>query len=306
MAIGKAETLADFYSNRPYVLPGPRQEAGHFNVFRVSDFAGAKAQPLPFQRRDYYKITLALGNNRFTYADKALEIRQPALLFTNPLVPYQCERLDGEQHGYVCIFTDDFFTHFGHIKSYPLFRPGIIPVFYPTPAQVADLRALFEQLLHDLQSDYPLKYDAIRARVLSLMHEAMQMQPAEVSTAGPPAAARIAELFTELLQRQFPPASPQEPIPLRLPVDYARQLALHVNYLNRALKTATGKSTSQLLAERLVQEAVGLLRHTTWTVAEVGYSLGFEEPARFSAFFRKNTGQSPRHYRQTSAIVEFH
>ena len=43
----------------------------------------------------------------------------------------------------------------------------------------------------------------------------------------------------------------------------------------------------------LVQEAHALLKHTTWNVAEISYSLGFEEPAHFSNFFRKRAGTTP-------------
>jgi AraC family transcriptional activator of pobA len=42
-----------------------------------------------------------------------------------------------------------------------------------------------------------------------------------------------------------------------------------------------------------VQEARALLQHTDWPVNLIGYCLGFEEPAHFSHFFKKNTGLPP-------------
>ena len=86
--------------------------------------------------------------------------------------------------------------------------------------------------------------------------------------------------------------SPAE-LRLRTALDYANHLAVHVNHLNRVLKEVTGKTTARLLAERLVQEAYALLRHTDWPVSRIGYCLGFEEPAHFTHFFRKNTGLAP-------------
>jgi AraC-like DNA-binding protein len=101
----------------------------------------------------------------------------------------------------------------------------------------------------------------------------------------------------ELLERQFPIESPHQQINFRSANEYARQLAVHVNHLNRALKETTSKSTTELIAERLVQEAVTLLKHTNWNVSEIAHSLGFEEPTHFNNFFKKRTRQTPTNYR---------
>jgi AraC family transcriptional activator of pobA len=72
---------------------------------------------------------------------------------------------------------------------------------------------------------------------------------------------------------------------------------VHINHLNRALKNALGKTTSQCISSRIMQEAVILLKHTDWTVAEIGYTLGFEESSHFISAFKKQMGQSPRIFR---------
>ncbi|HEX9828412.1 MAG TPA: helix-turn-helix domain-containing protein [Flavobacteriaceae bacterium] len=40
-----------------------------------------------------------------------------------------------------------------------------------------------------------------------------------------------------------------------------------------------------------------LLRETTWTISEIAHSLGFEEVAHFSNFFKRKTKMSPLSYR---------
>ncbi len=86
---------------------------------------------------------------------------------------------------------------------------------------------------------------------------------------------------------------------LRSARDVARQLAVHVNYLNRCVRATTGKTTSAHLAERLAGEARALLRHTDWNVAEIGHSLGFDEPTHFNHFFKKQTGLAPSAVRRS-------
>jgi len=84
---------------------------------------------------------------------------------------------------------------------------------------------------------------------------------------------------------------------LRSPVDFAEQLSVHVNHLNRSLKEITGKTTSQLIAERVSQEARVLLKRTNWNISEIAYSLGFEELSHFINFFKKHFAQTPKAFR---------
>jgi AraC-like DNA-binding protein len=90
-------------------------------------------------------------------------------------------------------------------------------------------------------------------------------------------------------------------VKFRSPTEFASQLAVHVNHLNRALKEVTGKTTSQLIAERIVQEARALLKHTDWNISEIAWCLGFEELPHFINFFKKNAQITPKSFRM--AIV---
>lgn len=75
---------------------------------------------------------------------------------------------------------------------------------------------------------------------------------------------------------------------------------MHVNHLNYAVKEVTGKTTTEHIATRMVQEAKALLKHTDWTISQVSYSIGFEHPANFNDFIKKHTGKTPKHLRSHS------
>jgi AraC family transcriptional regulator, transcriptional activator of pobA len=244
------------------------------------------------------------GSNRISYADRVIELDGPALVFSNPLIPYKWEHLSGDQTaGYFCIFTEAFFKQFGHLRDYPLFQPGSTPVFLLSDEQAAAIVSVYERMLQELASDYVYKYDVLRTLVFELVHLALKMQPADTSIyANSNAAVRISSLFMELLERQFPIESPGQQIALRSPSQYATQLAVHVNHLNRALREVSGKTTSKLIAERLTQEAKSLLRHTNWNVGEVAWCLGFEERSHFINFFKKNTRLSPGAFRESATV----
>lgn len=292
-------TIEEFYRTKLNWMPDNlKKEIGHFNVFRLDDFTGACAKPIPYSRKDYFKISLIIGKNRIHYADKIIEMNQPALLFANPQIPYSWEPSEEQQSGFFCIFTAAFFNHFGTIKEYPVFKPGGNPIFFLTDGQLNAVRHIYLKMFEEINSDYVYKYDALRNLVFELIHAALRMQPATTLYSSKNAAARVSSLFLELLERQFPIESPLQRINLRSATDFANQLTVHVNHLNRTLKETTGKTTSQLIGERITQEARALLKHTDWNISEIGYTLGFEELPHFINFFKKNTKVSPKSYRK--------
>lgn len=101
-----------------------KKEIGHFNVFRLDDFTGTAAKPMPYSRKDFFKISLIMGRNRAHYPDKVVEHDGYTLLFANPKrTSYKWEPLNLIQSGHFCIFTERL-AQFGNIKEYPVFQPG--------------------------------------------------------------------------------------------------------------------------------------------------------------------------------------
>ncbi len=149
----------------------------------------------------------------------------------------------------------------------------------------------------ELSSDYIYKYDLLRNYVLELIHYGQKLQPATALYPTHTASARVSSLFIELLERQFPIESPHQILTLRTAKDYADRLSMHVNHLNKVLKENTGKTTTVIIANRIIQEAKILLKQTDWNISEIAYCLGFEEVAHFSNFFRKQTTYSPATFR---------
>ena len=106
----KPESLADFYKNKFDWMPDNfKNEMGHFNVFTLEPFIGEKAKPIPYKRRDFYKISLAKGNSKVYFADQVVEVKKQALCFSNPQIPYKWEHLEEYRSGYFCIFNTHFF-----------------------------------------------------------------------------------------------------------------------------------------------------------------------------------------------------
>jgi len=279
-----------------------QQEIGHFNLFNMADLMQRlREKPvMPYNRRAYYKISLVRGRNQAQYADKVIEITQNALLFATPKVPYHWLPQDLEQGGYFCIFTEEFLlpTKSGVVlDDLPLFQAGSIPVFEVGEAECAEIEGIFMKMEREITSTYAYKYDLLRTYVLELIHFGQKLQPVTALYPSHSASVRVASLFIELLERQFPIETPQQKLQLRTAKDYADRLAVHVNHLNKVLKEHTGRTTTEIIGGRLIQEAKILLKQTQWNISEISDSLGFAEVAHFSNFFKRQTSLSPLAFR---------
>lgn len=295
----ETEGLKEFYEHKRKAVPeNLSSEIGHFNVFRLEDCLDS-GTPIQYARRDYYKVTLIRGRNRYHYADKSIETDGTTLIFFNPQVPYTWESLSGDTTGYFCIFTTAFFTEKikGSLNDLPMFAIGGKPAYILDNVQEKAVCEILEKMLTEIQSDYVFKYDLLRSYLTELIHLALKTEPAESLYEHPNANSRITAVFNELLERQFPIETPVQRFTMRSAGDFADSLAVHVNHLNRAIKNTTGKTTSALIAERLVAEAKALLKHTDWNIAEISNALGFEEAAHFNNFFKKRTAVTPSSFR---------
>jgi AraC-like DNA-binding protein len=289
------EDIQEFYQRIKYQ---PREKIRHsqphINVFERAACKGGH----PYSRRDFYKVTLVLGEGQLDYADKSIYINRPALMFTNPLIPYYWKNISEEQAGWFCIFNEAFIKQRDELLTdFPMFQLGHDKVYFPDDASVQEIAGLYQKMMTESESSYMYKQDVLRNYLHLIIHYALKLEPAKNYGPTQNAASRITSLFLELLERQFPIDSMQNRLRLTSANDFARQLSVHTNHLNRAVREITGKTTTEQIAGRITLEARELLIHTDWPVSEIAYCLGFEYPAYFNNFFKKSTGITPKEMR---------
>jgi AraC-like DNA-binding protein len=73
----------------------------------------------------------------------------------------------------------------------------------------------------------------------------------------------------------------------------ANQLNLSPRYLSDMLRSLTGQNAQQHIHDKLIEKAKEYITSTDWSVAEIAYKLGFEQPQSFNKLFKNKTNQTP-------------
>ncbi|MFK7971680.1 MAG: helix-turn-helix domain-containing protein [Bacteroidia bacterium] len=79
---------------------------------------------------------------------------------------------------------------------------------------------------------------------------------------------------------------------------YADYLQVSKSHLNKTLKIHFGKSSSELIKDRLVVEIKRELLYSEKSISEISHELSFSEPSNLNRFFRERTSFTPGEYRQ--------
>lgn len=144
----------------------------------------------------------------------------------------------------------------------------------------------FAELAEEFAAHRPGRSLALAAqlRLLLVALARLRAERPEDGLAAHPDAQAFAR-FRALVEQWYREARPM--------ADYERALGLSGKRLAALCHAAAGRTPLQILNTRRAAEARRGLRYSTLSVAEIGYGLGFRDPAYFSRFFRRMTGLTP-------------
>lgn len=100
--------------------------------------------------------------------------------------------------------------------------------------------------------------------------------------------------FSNLVQQQF-----RE---LRTVKKYADQLNVSAKYLTEVVKEYSGKNAREIINDLVILEAKFLLQKSELSVGEIADILHFSDQSFFGKYFKRQTGISPKTFRETQFL----
>ena len=255
-----------------------------------------------YNRKTFYTVALLQGKYTLEFEERNIEISGNTLIFTSSKIPFGIHANEGGYAGITCIFKEDFITKSNsgyRLLEFPIYKPGRQNIYSLTDEQTKSFIGIYAKIFDEKRANSDFKDNLQRTYLLELIFNAQKLDPVSSYVKTNNTTEEIACSFIRLLESQFPIESVGDTIRLKTAKDFADDLALHPNYLNRQVKLSKGRTVTEIITARIIQEAKILLKVTNWNIAEIAHSLGFDEPSHFNLFFKKHVNVSPTDYRQT-------
>jgi AraC family transcriptional activator of pobA len=190
--------------------------------------------------------------------------------------------------GYVFFHTKDFydtgFTKTG-VNDFPFFQSLQNPPFIELhKTGIKKLKPLFGELVAEHEQKHYLKLEKIHTLVNLIYVELSRLYSVNIFVHNESYLAKIRTL-ENFIDKNFKTK--------KYPHEYADLMNLSEKHLNRMSKACLNKTTTELIADRIILEAKRLLTHSKQTVSEVANELGYDDNSYFSRFFKKHTNETP-------------
>lgn len=261
----------------------------------VRDLDGFILDDEPHRLLFYDVLLVASGEGRLRIDESVEPVAPDTLLFTTPgeVRRLHAHGLDGPVLFFVGEFIEDFFAdplflfrlhffHRHHAKRHLRLAPE-------RAAWLVERLETMRSELQDLRGDSIHLLRAILYEVLITLNRWYASEHGTgADTRASPLVLRFLKLLEEDLRREH------------LVAHYASRLGISPGHLSHLTRRHLGLSAGVLIGSRLLAEARRLLLYSDLPVSEVGYELGFEDPAYFGRFFKRHAGQSPSSYRATA------
>lgn len=279
----KEETLNDdFYAN--YFIPHIK----HHHIV---------SEP---HKHDFYLIVLFTKGSGTHEIDFNTYDIKPGTVFL--MRPGQMHHwiLSKDIDGYVFFHTGNFYDKgftLSSILDYPFFSSTHNPpkVILKKKA-FEELEKLFKLIVEEYQLSELMKYEKIHS-LISLVYIELSrhyLPATKIENETYLLKLRKLEHFIDVYYKTK-----------KYPYEYAGLMNISEKHLNRICKECLNKTTTELIAERIIVEAKRLLIHKQHSVSEIASLLGFEDNSYFARFFKKHCGETPVHFLKTYTYENF-
>ena len=269
-----------------------------FGISKMEDiYSKRKGRVDEPHRHNYYTVLIvnkAKGQHKIDF--NSYELLNKQIYFVAPGQVHQV--IEEEQSfGFAMTFSNQFLIEnsiqLSFIESLNLFQNyGQNPPLIPIENQFEAIKGFSNQIFNLFNSEANMKFLSIGAFLKLLLIECnniCSINPieSEMDSSGD----NLIRLFKKEVENNYKKEHST--------TFYANKLFITPDHLNRTVKSKIGKTAKDYIQARIITEAKRLLYFTDLSNKEIGFELGFNEPANFSAFFKKQTQVSPSNFKKT-------
>jgi len=277
--------------------------AGEFTIYNMGNFYHPKSYKVTAYRANFYSFVFVKdAKGTYTSENQDYEISARTIFFNTPGYIKEFE-VSGVKELYLLTFSESFLKENVHsqiFEEFPfLLAESVAPQVIPAE-RFAEFEELYMQIEKAYFSDSPYRNKFIAHLFVALLIKIKEnfWNDAIIPSFEGSRACVIVNKFKAIMEHHYRDLSNGHTEKAHRVSEYAELLNLHPNYLNNVIKSKTGKSVGNWIADKTISEAKALLKNSNISVKEISYRLGFTEIQHFSTYFKKHTQYTPVFYRQ--------
>ncbi len=290
------------------------KSSGNIPVYSLRSFSSRERESQQFQvevfdanrhfavkyphRHDFFEVLyLSKGSGFHVIDGNKYEIRPPCVFFMSPGQAHKIE-FSQDIHGFIFIFTPEFYlidyNNQNRLIEFPFFftiKQDNPPLNIEKHEDIVFIESLFKRGIEEVDKGTGASTHILRSLldlILNFCASRYKHDENVLSGKGHMVVKKFFQLVEENYQKNLTVAQ------------YADLMALTPNHLTQTVSRLTGKTSSQIIKAKQVLEIKRLLVHTNLSITEIATRLNFPDQSYFTKFFKRETGNSPMHYRNRS------
>src|SRR5690554_1662328 len=255
-----------------------------------------------FSTRDYFCIYIAMKNTEITVKDKKYKLPEGSLAFVSPrkniVFGAECEKGNSI---YVLAFSVSFYEKSAKdslLLNSDLFFNAEGVFIAPAIGSVDNLKQLVINRLNLYEEKgniglyVAVAHNCVEILILDGLLTIEKQLKEQKTKPQKLLFLDIANRFRILLQKHYKSE--------RSVAFYAELLQITPRKLTVVTETTLDKSAKEIIIEKIIKEAVKMLKHSQLSILEISKEVGFSDITNFSTFIKKHTNKSPKDFRKDS------
>ena len=268
-----------------------------YKQFGFLSFKNEESIPEQLSRlTDFIKVLFLKAGGNIVIDFKNHKTTSDTLFFINKSQVYKLSDT-GKSEGIILYYNRDFYCveiHDNEVSCDGILYNNVfeIPAIQLSKTESGTVQRIFDEIKYETNNEDVANEEMIRILLKQIIIKATRIWKTEHKFHEP---AKTNELefirkFSQLVELHFKN--------LHTVADYAKLLFITPKNLNKKVTQFGNQSPNEIIKDRIMLEAKRLLAHSSLTIKEIGYNLGYEDDAYFIRLFIKQTGISPQQFRK--------
>lgn len=288
-----------------------KQAAEQLPVYSLHNFSSPERKSQQFQvevfdtnrhfsvkyphRHDFFEVLyLAKGSGFHVIDSNKYEIHPPCIFFMSPGQAHKLE-LSQDIEGFIFIFNADFYllnrSDQNSLIEFPFFytvQQDNPPLQLEHQEDIAFIERLFIQGISELRKQV-YSVEMMRSLLDLILTTCASRYKSSDNSKTKGKGHILVKRFYQMVEENY-----QKNLSLS---DFAALLTVTPNHLTQTVKLLTGKTSTQIIAQKQILETKRLLLHTSLNISQIASQLNFEDSSYFSKFFKRETKLTPLEFR---------